>query len=156
MMGEVLCSYFYHTLTPDLEHIQIGIFCLPTRKNIGILFLDSLQCYRVNTLEFRHWLRAAAEPHSSVCKRCIPGPVNESLKSFCMQAVFWSRTRDWKIQKQRTASILDLVLWFFPVPCTELTEEKEEETRFGFSHLKSVVTPQPFSVLLFFFFNVLL
>lgn len=44
MMGEVLCSDSY-TLTPNMEHIQTGVFCLL------ILFLDSLQCYRVNTLE---------------------------------------------------------------------------------------------------------
>lgn len=77
----------------------------------------------------------------------------ESLKGFYMQAVFKNRTGDWEIWKQRTASILDLVLWFFPVPCTELTERKEKETHFGFSHLKSIVTPQPFIVLLFTIFK---
>lgn len=75
-----------------------------------------------------------------------------------MWAVFWSRTKFWELWKQGTASIFDLVFWFFPVPRTELTEGKRKEISFGFSHLKSIVTPQHFSVLLFtfFFFNVLL
>lgn len=92
------------------------------------------------------------DPHSSVCKCCIARPVNESPKSFCMWAVFWSRTELWEILKQGTASILDLVFWFFPVPHTELTVGKKKETSFGFSHLKSIVTLQHFSVLPFTFF----
>lgn len=74
-----------------------------------------------------------------------------------MWAVFWSRTKFWEIPKQGTASIPGLAFCFFPVPRTELTEGKKE-TSFGFSQLKSIVTPQHFSVLpfTFFFLNVLL
>lgn len=115
---------------PNPKH---GVFSLLPRKNIGVLFLDSFQCYRVNTLEFKHWLWAALEPYWSVRKRCIPRPVNVSLKSFCMWAVFWSRTKFWELWKQGTASIFDIVFWFFPVPRTELTEGKRKEISFGFS-----------------------
>lgn len=48
-------------------------------------------------------------------------------------------------------SIPGLAFCFFPVPRTELTEGKKE-TSFGFSQLKSIVTPQHFSVLPFTFF----
>lgn len=75
-----------------------------------------------------------------------------------LHAGIWEQDYRLGMWTQRAASLLDLVLWFFPIPRTELTEGKRKETSFGFSHLKSVVTPQCFSVLLFafFFFNVLL
>ena len=134
-----------------MEHTQIGVCCLPMRKNIGIVFLDSLQCSRVDTLEFRHWLWAAVEPHSSTCKRCVPGPV-KAWRAFTCKLFLKIGLETGKYGSKELHP-LDLVLWFFPVPCTELTERKEKETHFGFSHLKSIVTPQPFIVLLFTIFK---
>lgn len=66
-------------------------------------------------------------------------------------AVFWSRTKDWEIRKQELhpsltsccGSSLYLAL---------NSQGKKKETGLGFSHLKSIVTPQHFSVLLFAFF----
>lgn len=82
--------------------------------------------------------------------------MNESLKGFLHAGRALEQDKRPGDRKRRTAPILDLVLWFFPIPRIELSEGKKKETSFGFFHLTRIVTLQHFRVLLLFFLNVLL
>lgn len=154
-MGEVLCSNC-RTLTPNMECIQMRVSACWWKEHGSC------------ALGFPTVLQSAYTGIQTLTLSCC-GPSLVHVQTLCPKACEWEPKKvlhagvweqDYRLGMwtQRAASLLDLVLWFFPIPRTELTEGKRKETSFGFSHLKSVVTPQCFSVLLFafFFFNVLL
>lgn len=114
MMGEVLCGDC-HFLTPNMECIQIGIFCLQIKKNMGILLLAFSLCSWVNTLEFRHWPSCYGTWLVHV-QTLHPGAM-----SFCRRLLCGAG-----VKKQRTAVIPNLDLGFFPIPHSELTSRGGE------------------------------
>lgn len=149
MMGEVLCSD-YHTLTPDMDHIQIGVFCLLTRKRIRILFLGSSPCYRSDHYTGIQTLTQSCYGTSSFMCKCCFSSLWMSLKSFCMQAVFGVRIKT-GTYKRDVKNCIHPWPSVVMLPCTShwITRGRKRNKLWLAPSQKYCVTPHHFSLLLF-------